>query len=68
MDGRAIKALEVLQPTMEKMEEQIISDVNRLIADGKLTPELALQKWYQLNAIRTLPRKAKSAVSANRRG
>ena len=66
MSVRAQKALEDLQPVLDKAQEKIISEVTRLIADNELSAELALQKWHELNALHTLPKKVSQAVNRSR--
>tara|TARA_R110000772_G_scaffold193986_2_gene304798 strand:- start:623 stop:829 length:207 start_codon:yes stop_codon:yes gene_type:complete len=56
-DPRVVKALETIQPVLDQQGESVIKDICRLIADNELTPDLALNKCHELNAIHTLPKK-----------
>lgn len=56
-DPRTIKALEHLQPAIERETETVLKEVSRLIADNELTPERALAKCHELSALRCLPKK-----------
>lgn len=42
---------------MDDLEAALITEVSRAIANNELTAEMALQKWYELYALRTLPKK-----------
>lgn len=65
-DPRAIKALEYLDPVLEEMKSQIVSEVHRLITENELTPELALQKWHEFNSLHTLPKRVTRSVNRTR--
>jgi len=65
-DGRTVKALEHLQPYLDREQESVMKELARLIADNKLTAELALQKCHELNALHTLPKKVLRGVSGSR--
>ncbi len=64
--AREVKAIETLQPTFDEMQDSIIKEVNRLITDNQLTQELALQKWYELNALHTVPKKVLRGANRSR--
>lgn len=53
----AIKALEIVQDELKAMEEIAIRKVLHAIVNGDLTPELAMQKWHEVYALRMVPMK-----------
>lgn len=53
----ATKALEIVADELKVMEERAINKVLHVIIAGKLTPEMAVQKWYEIYALRSVPAK-----------
>ena len=55
----AIKALEIVEDELKAMEERAIKKVCAAITNGEFTPELAVQKWHEIYALRLVPFKLK---------
>jgi len=48
----ALKALEIIGDDLKEAEEETIVKVLHAITGGKFTPEMAMQKWYEIYAQR----------------
>lgn len=63
----ATKALEIVADQLKESEEAAIKKVLRAINSGELTPEMALQKWYEIYALRKVPAKLRLKAKAGAR-
>lgn len=62
----AIKALEIVEDQLKEFEEKAIRKVLRAIHGGSFSEEMAIQKWYEIYALRLVPSalKRQAKVSA----
>lgn len=57
-----LRALEILESKLDKAETDVVDEAVKLIGKNELTPELALQKWYEIAGLRRAPERLKREI------
>lgn len=55
----SIKALEIVRDELRDEEKKVIRKVLMSISSGEFTPDMAVQKWYEIRALRMVPARLK---------